>query len=273
MSTTVRTSDTSACFPRIASVDAMRLSKRIVAVAATALLSAGTLAACGGSEESPSDSASDSASATEPDLDGVPDVVAVVDDTEITKEEFAITYEAQFTSAAAQAQAGGQPVDQDALKKQTADALVDTQLLLNEADKRGYEVTQKDLDSTLAELAEQNGLSSPDELVETLTAQGLDQKEIDSQLERQVKLDRLTAEEAGDEEPSEKDLRAVYNDAIAQQKAAATGGEEGAEAPEVPSFEDARAQIEQQVKQESENSAAQALVDELKKNADITINL
>ncbi|MGJ9422554.1 SurA N-terminal domain-containing protein [Aeromicrobium sp. CF3.5] len=251
----------------------MSLRKRIVAVAATALLSAGVLGACGGSEESPSDSASDSPASSEPDLDGVPDVVAVVDDTEITKEEFAITYEAQFTSAAAQAQAGGEPVDQDALKKRTADALVDTQLLLNEADARGYEVSQEDLDSTLAALAEQNGLSSPDELVETLTAQGLDEAEIDSQLERQVKLDRLTAEEAGDSKPSEEDLRTVYDDVVEQQRAAAEGAEEGAEAPEVPSFEDARPQLEQQVQQENENSAAQALVDELKKDADITINL
>lgn len=251
----------------------MSTRTRTAALIATALMSSWTLAACGGSEGASSDSASDSASAAEPDLDGVPDVVAVVDDTEITKEEFAITYEAQFTSAAAQAQSGGEPVDQDALKKQIADALVDTQLLLNEADKRGYEVSQKDLDSTLAELAEQSGLSSPDELVETLTAQGLDDKEIDSQLERQVKLDRLTAEEVGDEKPSEKDLRTVYDDVVAQQKAAAEGAEQGAETPEVPSFEDARPQIEQQVQQENENAAAQALVDKLKKNADITINL
>ncbi len=250
----------------------MRLRKRIVAIAATAFLSAGVLAACGDSEETPSDSASDSA-ASEPDLDGVPDVVAVVDDTEISKEEFAVTYEAQFTSAAAQAQSGGQPVDQDALKKQTAEALVDTQLLLNEADARGYEVSQEDLDSTLADLAEQNGLGSPDELTETLTAQGLDEEEINSQLERQVKLDRLTAEEAGDAEPSEDELRAVYDEVVEQQKAASEGAAEGTEAPEIPSFEDARPQLEQQVKQESENSAAQALVDELKKDADITINL
>lgn len=251
----------------------MNARTRTAALIATALMSSWTLAACGGSEDSPSDSASDSASATEPDLDGVPDVVAVVDDTEISKEEFTVTYEAQFTSAAAQAQSGGEPVDQDALKQQIAEALVDTQLLLNEADKRGYEVSQDDLDSTLAELAEQSGLSSPDELIETLTAQGLDEEEIDSQLERQVKLDRLTAEEVGDNEPSEEDLRTVYDDVVAQQKAAAEGAEKGAETPEVPSFEDARPQIVQQVQQENENSAAQALVDELKKDADITINL
>lgn len=250
----------------------MTVRSRSAALLAAALFSSFALAACGDSEEAPSDSASES-SAAEPDLDGVPDVVAVVDDTEITKEEFTVTYEAQFTTAAAQAQAGGQPVDQDALKKQVAESLVDTQLLINEADERGYEVSQEDKDSTLDDLAEQNGLTSGDELVTTLEAQGLSKDEIDSQLERQVKLDRLTAEEAGDSEPSEKDLRTVYDDAVEQQKAAAAGAAEGTEAPEIPSFEDSRDQIAQQVKQENENAAAQALVDSLKKDADITINL
>lgn len=242
----------------------MTARRRFAALAATALLSTVALAGCSGDDE-PAPESTDAAAQAEPDLEGLPDVVAVVDDVEITKDQFVTAYEAQFAQLSAQAQQTGQPLDQDAAKQQTAESLVSTQLLVNEADERGYEVSQDDLDATLAELAESSG-TTPEDLVASLTDQGIAEEEIDRQLEGQVKLDRLVAEEGGDTEPTDEELRELYDQVVAQQEAA------GSET-EVPPFDDARPQLVEQLKSQKESSLAQSLVEELREDADVTINL
>lgn len=209
----------------------------------------------GGSDDAPTDSASAS---TEPDLSGLPDVVATVDGVKITKTQFVQSYTAQFQLASQQSP--GQPVDQDALKKQVAENLVDTQLLIAAAEARDYTVTAKDVDAALKELAEQNQQDTAG-LLKALADQGLDEKEVDEQLEQQVRIDRLVAEEAGDTTPSDADLKKVYDQVVAQQ----------GEGADVPPFEDVKAQLVEQGKQEKENAAAQNLVAELKKTATIDI--
>ena len=143
-----------------------------------------TLSACGGSGSSDSDagkdaskdassSASPSAGASDgaaegpqPDLDAIPDVVAEVNGEEVTKEEFVPIYEAAFQQAAAQAQMGGEDPDEEALRKETADNLVDTELLLQEAESRGLEVSDEAVEAELTSLAEQNGMKTADELLD-----------------------------------------------------------------------------------------------------------
>lgn len=239
----------------------MTSRSKIITLVATAVLSSWTLAACSGSEDAPT--AQESTAAAEPDLTGLPKVVAVVDGTDITQAQFITAYEAQFPSAAAQAAESGQALDQDELKQQTAESMVNTQLLLAEADDRGYTASQKDIDATLAELAEQSGLASPEELLESLASQGIDEAEANRQLEGQVKLDRLVAEEGGDVDPTEKELRELYDQGVAQQE----------ESADLPSFEELRSQLEDQLRTQQETTVAQTLVETLRKDADITINL
>ena len=242
----------------------MTARRRLAALAATALLSTVALAGCSGDDE-PAPESTETAGQAEPDLEGLPDVVATVDGVDITKDQFVTAYEAQFQQLSAQAAQTGQPLDQDAAKQQTAESLVNTQLLVNEADDRGYEISQEDVDATLAELAESNG-TTPDELLKSLADQGIPEDEIDRQLEGQVKLDRLVADEGGDTEPTEKELRELYDQVVAQQEAA------GAET-DLPSFEDAKPQLVQQLTSQKESSLAQSLVEDLREDADITINL
>ena len=117
----------------------MRTPHRIRAVlglvTAAALLS---LSACGGgggesdakedasssASASPSESGSESASegadaGAQPDLEGIPDVVAEVNGEEVTKDEFVPIYEAQLEQAAAQSQTTGEAPDEEALKQAT----------------------------------------------------------------------------------------------------------------------------------------------------------
>jgi peptidyl-prolyl cis-trans isomerase SurA len=243
-----------------------------------------TLSACGGSGSSDSDagtdaskdassSASPSAGASDgaaegpqPDLDSIPDVVAEVNGEEVTKEEFVPIYEAAFQQAAAQVQMGGEEPDEEALRKETADNLVDTELLLQEAESRGLEVSDEAVEAELTSLAEQNGMKTADELLEAVEAQGVSADQARQQVETQAMVEQLVEDENGPLEPTDKELRKLY-DQVKEQQAAAGGGQE------IPPFAQVRDQLEEQASSQETGRVATALVEDLRKDADITINL
>ena len=71
-----------------------------------------------------------------PNTKDIPEVVAEVNGEKITKDDFVPLFETQYQQMQAQAQQSGQPVDEKDLKKQTAENLVSTEVLTQEADKR-----------------------------------------------------------------------------------------------------------------------------------------
>lgn len=256
----------------------MRTRTALGLVAATSLL---VLSACGGSgdssadsekDSSPSESSSASADAgagagAEPDLDAIPDVVAEVNGEEVTKDEFVPIYEAAFAQAASQAQMGGEAPDEEQLRKQTADDLVDTELLAQEAEARGLEVSDDDVDAELTHLAEQNGMKSADELLEAVEQQGVTAEQARDQVETQVLVEQLVADENGPIEPTDKELRKLYAQAKQQQAQA------GEQAQKIPPFAQVREQLAEQATNQEIGKVATALVEDLRADADITINL
>ncbi|MBO1750507.1 SurA N-terminal domain-containing protein [Actinotalea sp. BY-33] len=204
--------------------------------------------------------------ALEPDLEGIPEVVAQVDGHEISRDEFVEAYQGQFQQLALQAQSTGQPVDQEQLRLEVADTLVGTQLLIQEAEARGFEATDTQVDETLAELAEVNGLGSADEVVEALAAQGLSEDEVRSELRTQVKVDQLVDDAVGDTTPTDAEVQELYDGLVEQQEAA--GGE-----AEVPPLDDVRPQLEEQLTSTARSEAIGALLTELRESAEVTINL
>jgi hypothetical protein len=244
-------------------------------------LAAATIAlgACGGGDSSPeksgaseeptSQESSDGAEqATEPDLEGIPDVVAEVNGEEVTKDEFVAVYESQFQQAAMQAQAGGEQPDEDALKEQTAENLVNTELLAQEAEARDLAVTEQDVDGELATLAKENQLGSVEELFAAREKQGATEEQARAQLESQMVIELLVADEAGPVKPTEQDLRKIYAQAKKQQ---AQAGEQGGQA--IPPYAKVKPQLEEQAKSDQMAEVAQTLVDSLREDADITVNL
>ncbi|WP_298322225.1 SurA N-terminal domain-containing protein [Haloactinopolyspora sp.] len=243
--------------------------KKLLAAASTAMLLFG-LSACGDSADEGGDGGAENSSpnaAPEPDVADVPDVVAEVNGEEIPKDEFVATYKAQFQQMAMQAQQTGQELDQDQLKQQTAEGMVDNMILVQEADKRGFTASQKQIDQTLEDLVQQNGMGSVDEFFSALEEQGMSKEDVMPQLERQVMLDQLLAEEAGDVKPTEQQLRKMYDQSVAQQK------QMGTEESQIPKFEEMKPQLEEQAASQKEAEAAQSLVDTLRKDAEIKINL
>lgn len=239
-----------------------------------------TLAACGNGDEAADNkeepAAQEEAAAEteegaeqpampEPDLEGIPEVVAEVNGEEIPKEEFETAYTSQFQQAAMQSQMSGEEVDQAALKTQLAESMVGQKLLIQEADKRKFEASQEAIDKTIEDLAAQNGMESKEQFLTAVEEQGTSEDEVMDQIAAQVKLDQLVAEETGDTKATDEELKALYEQVKTQQ--AEMGGEE------LPAFEEVKPELEAQVKMQKENEAVQALVAELRESADVKVNL
>lgn len=260
----------------------------VSAVAAAALTG---LAACGGSDSAGDDAAqtqtSDDAAQTsagpgepgaaappEPDVADVPEVVADVNGEEITREEFVDAYESQFQQMAAQSQATGQEVDQDQLKQQTAEGMVGNVLLIQAATEAGIDPSTAEVNATLEELAAGNGVATVEEFLTVLEEQGFTEEEARAAVSGQLKVDQFITQEAGIEEPTEQELRALYDSLATQQ--AGGGAESGAESgggPGLPAFEEVKPQLTQQLTQQQESEAVDGILERLRADADITINL
>lgn len=225
----------------------------------------------GGAEKSTQSQQGDDQGDAASGLEDVPDVVAEVNGEVIAKDDFVEAYEAQAQQAAAQQAQTGQPLDEAKLRKQVAESLVTNELLIQEADRRDITATDKQVQQTLTDLAQQNGMKSADQFVKALEQQGMEREDIQTRAATQTKLTRLVADEAGDVSASDKEVRAMYQQLKAQQESA--GAQGGQAAQQVPPLAQVRPQIEQQIESQKEAEAAQALIGELRKNADITINV
>lgn len=240
-----------------------------------------TLAACGGAdeaadnkneepatqEEAPAETeeGAEQPEMPEPDLEGIPEIVAEVNGEEIPKKEFETAYTSQFQQVAMQSQMSGEEVDQAALKTQLAESMVGQKLLIQEADKRKFEASQEAIDKTIEDLVAQNGMESKEQFLTAVEEQGTSEDEVMTQIATQVKVDQLVAEEAGDTKATDEELKALYEQVKTQQ--AEMGGEE------VPAFEKVKPDLEAQVKMQKESEAVQALVAELRESADVKVNL
>lgn len=209
----------------------------------------------------------DQAAATA-DVSDLPEVVAEVNGEPISREDFSTAYESQYQQAAMQEQMGGGPVDEEALRQQVLDGMIGNVLLTQEVEKQGLEVTDEDIDTLLAEYASGNGME-PQDFLDALAEQGMDEEFVRTELEKQVGTEKLLDQEAPVEEPTDEELKALY-DEYAAQMGGATGedGESG-----LPPFEEVKDQLKEQVKQEKQAEAANAYVDKLREAADITTNI
>lgn len=242
-----------------------------------------SLAACGGgsAEDGGTPNAQQEAPASagpsaeqpempEADLAGIPDVVAEVNGDAIPKAEFVSIYEGQFQQLALQSQMSGQELDQDQLKDQTIENMIGTELLIQEAANRDLAASDEDVSAALDELVKANQLKSADEFIAAMEEQGMNEEEVNSQLKTQVVVDQLIADEAGDTKVSEEELKAAYEELKAQQEQM---GAAGGESAEVPSLEEVKPNLEAQLVSQKEAQAAQALVGELRADADVKIHL
>lgn len=242
--------------------------KRSLSVLSLAALLALTGCASGDEGAGQDASAGAEAGVPEADISDVPEVVAEVNGDEISRDEFIQSYEGQLQQAAMQQQqqGTGEEIDQDQLKQQVAELMVDGRLLEQAAADAGIEPTDADIDATLEDLAAQNGLGSADEVVAALKEQGMSDEEIRSDAASQFQVNTFVESQADVTEPSDEELRAQY-DALVEQLAESGQGEE------MPPFEDLRDQLASDAITQQNQAALQKIVEDLRKSADVTINL
>ncbi|NUL46255.1 peptidylprolyl isomerase [Cellulosimicrobium funkei] len=213
----------------------------------------------------------------EPDVENVPDVVATVNGEEITGEEFTAAYQAQFQQMAMQSQMSGQEMNQDEMKKQLAESLVGTELLVQDAEEQGHTATEEDVNAFLEETAKSSELGSVDELMATFEEQGYPEDQVRADAHKQLMLDQ-SIEEMDIPEPTDEELKELYDSSMAAQSqgqggasAPAEGGESAQ--PETPSFEELKPQLQEQVTSQKENEALTQKMEELREGAEVEVKL
>lgn len=240
------------------------------------------LAACGsqGDEAKPKESSAaaeqspgaDSAQDQQgkPNTKDIPKVVAEVNGEKILKDDFVPLFETQYQQMQMQAQQSGQPVDEKDLKKQTVENLVSTEVLVQEADKRKIDVSDKDIDEGLKESAKSGQMSEKD-FLKAMKDQGMDEENVRSELKNQLKIEGLVEDEYGEFEVSGEEIGQAYEQAKSQQEQMAQQGGQGQQ--EMPPIEDMRPQLKEQVKNQKSQEATQKYAKKLRKQADVTIHL
>lgn len=248
--------------------------KLLLSIAAA--LAAFSLAACGAdgdesaSEETEQGQQGEQAM-PEPELDNIPDVVAVVNDREISGEAFAESYEAQFQQLAMQSQMTGEEPNQDELKSQALEMMINSELLTMEAEEQGFSSSEEDVDELLSTMAEENGMESGEALMKEFEAQGLSKERVREDLHKEVLIQQVI-EDLDVAEPTDDELQEMYDQQVEQLEAMNEQVEED-QAQEVPPFEEMEEQLTEQATMEKENEVLSGLLEELREQADIETHL
>lgn len=248
----------------------MPLKRSLAAISIVAIMA---LVGCSSDDEGsgePDASAGAEAGMPEADLEDVPEVVAEVNGEEISRDEFVRNYEGQLQQTAMQQmqQGTGEEIDQDELKQQVAQLLVDNRLLTQAATDAQIEPTEEDIDAALEDFAAQNGMSSADEVVAALGEQGVSEEEVRADAAAQFQVSTFVENEADISEPSEEELRQQYDAMVEQQEAA-----DEQQGGEIPPFEDVRDQLAEQSVMQQQSEAVEGIVESLREEAKVTVNL
>ena len=239
------------------------------------------LSACGGNEESTEAKKDDQAKTAETDQQKEQQkqlkemqkkleaqqvdkkkTVAIVNDKEILGSD----YNSALASTQGQMQQMGlDPTAKDHaenVKKQTIDSIVGNTLLLQEADKKNYKVSEADVTKQLDEIKKQ--FQTEKDFEAALKNLGMDRKTLETQIADDMKLKQYVKEEVPAVELTDEEIQKTYNQFVEQGKS--TG-------QEVPKLEEVKPQIEQSLQQQKQQEKLAQQVEELKKHAKIDIKI
>ncbi len=235
------------------------------------------LAACGGKEESTEAKNDDKAKTAETEQQKQMEemqkkleaqqvdekkTVAIVNDKKILGSD----YNSALASTQGQMQQMGlDPTAKDHaenVKKQTIDSIVGNTLLLQEADKKNYKVSEADVTKQLDEIKKQ--FQTEKDFEAALKNLGMDRKTLETQIADDMKLKQYVKEEVPAVELTDEEIQKTYNQFVEQGKS--TG-------QEVPKLEEVKPQIEQSLQQQKQQEKLAQQVEELKKHAKIDIKI
>ncbi|WP_340081923.1 SurA N-terminal domain-containing protein [Terribacillus sp. FSL K6-0262] len=239
------------------------------------LVLAMVLAACGNDEDSASDSSDAEREQAQKQAEEMqkkmeeqqvdPDeTVATVNGTEIKGEE----YNSLLSSAQQQAQASGtDPTTDDAakeLKDQVLKSLVGNELLLQEAENKNYEVSDKEVDEELKSAKDQ--FEDEDKFKEALKATGSTEEEYKQQLKEGLLVTKYVDKELSPKEVTEDDMKTYYEEMEKQAK-------ESNQEDSLPKYDDIKDQLKATMEQQNLQTVMLEKVDELEKDANVKYNI
>lgn len=187
------------------------------------------------------------------------EIVAIVNDEEIKRSEFDALLESKLMGYQQQ----GLDIESDEgvelkeqLRAETIDDLVNMRVLIQGAEKEGFEASSDQVEEQLQAIKQQ--FEVEEEFEEALVQNNITLEELEKQIADQIKMDQFTSEKVGEVTVSEEEMEEFYD-------------EFSKNAEDVPEFEELLPQIEQQLTQEKTNEQMDVILQELKNESEIEI--
>lgn len=188
------------------------------------------------------------------------ETVATVNGTEIKGEE----YNSLLSSAQQQSQASGSdPTTDDAakeMKDQVLKSLVGNELLLQEAENKGYKVSDKEVDDELKSAKEQ--FQDEDQFNQALEATGSTEDEYKQRLKQNLLVTKYVDKELSPKEVTEEDMKTYYEEMEKQAK-------ESNQEDSLPKYDDIKDQLKVTMEQQNLQTVMLDKANQLEKTADV----
>ncbi|MFP7299053.1 SurA N-terminal domain-containing protein [Neobacillus niacini] len=188
--------------------------------------------------------------------------VAIINDEEVSGSD----YNMVLSSLQMQMQQMGQdPTSEEAakqIKEQTIDSLVGQTLILQEANKKGYQASDDEVEKQIAQMKE--SYKDDNKFEDAMKQAGLDMKTLKNNIAENIQYMKYLEKEIPAGEVTDEEIQAYYDQAVQQ------GSPDG---QELPKLEEVKPQIKQQLEQQKQQEQLTKKVEELKKKADVDIKI
>lgn len=184
--------------------------------------------------------------------------VAKVNDGKVTQKELETSISQISAGAVAQGMDTSDPELSAQIQAQAIEMLINTELLMQEADVRGVAVTDAEVTERIDTLTEEVG--GEEILAERMAQFGIDDKTLRSDVRNELTIQALLEEVFAEKnvEITDEEVKAFYDGA---------GGEEAG----LPALEEVAEQIKEQIRSTKEQEQVTALIEELRGKATIEI--
>jgi hypothetical protein len=154
------------------------------------------------------------------------------------------------------AQQTGQQIDGEQMKQQAIDTLVRTELLLQDAEEKGYKPSEKQVQEKVDQFKDQ--YENKEQLNQVLEQNNLTEDQLPDMMSEQLQLDMYTKEEVESTEPTDKEIKKFY-----EQYSKST---ENAQ-----KLEEIKPAIKQRLKDQKISTELTKITDELKEDSEVEV--
>ncbi|MGW8264611.1 SurA N-terminal domain-containing protein, partial [Bacillus sp. LR--39] len=149
------------------------------------------------------------------------------------------------------------------IKKQAIDSLIGQALITQEADKKGYKASEKEIEKQLDESKKQ--YKNEQDFEEAVKKAGLNMNTLKSDIADSIKTEKYIDKELPTDQVTDKEIKDYYDQFAAQQK---DSGQKN-----TPAFDDVKQQIQDMLKQQKRQEKLGQQVEKLKKSADVKVEI